>query len=63
MVRSKTTVASIVTKNWLMPDLKRWEKMYRIPSQSFMRHAVTISTPASAASGSFAMMPPSKTRW
>ena len=26
-VRSKTTVASIVIKNWLMPDLNLWRKM------------------------------------
>ena len=26
-VRSKTTVASIVIKNWLIPDLNLWRKM------------------------------------
>ena len=26
-VRSKTTVASIVTRNWLMPDLNLWRKI------------------------------------
>lgn len=31
-----------------------------MPSQSFMRHAVTISTPASAESGRRAITPPSR---
>ena len=32
-----------------------------MPAQSFMRHAVTMSTPASAESGSRAITPPSRT--
>jgi hypothetical protein len=35
----------------MMAVLKRWLKIKRMASHSFIRQAVTISTPASAASG------------
>ena len=54
-VRSSVIVARKVIRNVTMPVLKRWENIKPMVSHSFMRTAVTISTPASAASGTWAM--------
>ena len=50
-VRSNTTVAAMVMKNFIMPPLNLCPKMKWMFSQSFILHAVTIRTPASADSG------------
>ena len=50
-VKSKTTVASIVTKNCVILVLIRFLKIDLISSHSFIRHAVMISTPAKADKG------------
>ena len=50
-VRSSVMVARKVTRKVTMPVLKRWLNMKRMACHSFMRTAVTMSTPASALMG------------
>jgi hypothetical protein len=50
-VRSKTTVATIVTMNWAIDVLILRLNIRRMTSHSFIRQAVTTSTPARADSG------------
>ena len=55
-VRSSVIVARKVTRKVSTPVLKRCENMKRIDAHSFMRTAVTMRTPASAVSGTSAMI-------
>ena len=53
IVRSNITVASIVTINCVAETLSFLLKIFFITDHSFILHAVTIRTPASAARGIF----------
>ena len=59
-VRSNITVAAIVIRYWNIAVFIFLPKMSFITANSFILHAVTISTPASAAIGIFDITPPSR---
>ncbi len=57
-VRSKITVAVIVIRNCKIAVFIFFPKIDFIETHSFIRHAVTIRTPANADSGIIDIIPP-----